>query len=69
MSIQADTLMGTLTVSENIAFSAALRLPSTCTWNDRKEKVHKVINELGLKKVADTKVRNYFSWWNRVCTV
>jgi len=49
--------MGTLTVSENIAFSAALRLPSTCIWNDRKEKVHKVINELGLKKVADSKVR------------
>ena len=48
--------MGTLTVRENIAFSAAMRLPSTSTWNDRKERVCQVIDELGLKEVADSKV-------------
>jgi len=48
--------MGTLSVRENIAFSAALRLPSKCTWTDRKERVQQVIEELGLTDVADNKV-------------
>ena len=48
--------MGTLSVRENIAFSATLRLPSVYTWTDKKEKVHQVIEELGLTKVADSKV-------------
>ena len=48
--------MGTLTVRENIAFSAALRLPSVYTWTDRKERVRQVIEELGLTEVADSKV-------------
>ena len=48
--------MGTLTVRENIAFSAALRLPSTYTREDRRQKVDFVIKELGLTTVADKKV-------------
>jgi len=48
--------MGTLSVRENIAFSAALRLPSKYTWTDRKERVQQVIEELGLTDVADSKV-------------
>ena len=48
--------MGTLTVRENFHFSAALRLPSHVTYKQRKERVEKVINELGLTKCADTKV-------------
>jgi len=48
--------MGTLTVRENIAFSAALRLPSMYTRRDRGQKVNQVIKELGLTHVADSKV-------------
>ena len=68
--------MGTLSVRENIAFSAALRLPSVYTRTDRKERVRQVIEELGLTEVADSKVIitvnlfsyfiNYLLGWNRV---
>ena len=37
-------------------FSAALRLPASYSWSDRKEKVDKVIDELGLLKVAKSRV-------------
>lgn len=52
--------MGTLTVRENFAFSAALRLPSTVTNENRKEKIEEVIKDLGLKRCADTKVSAFF---------
>ena len=39
-------------------FSAALRLPESYTWADRKEKVETAIDELGLRKVADSRVKN-----------
>ena len=48
--------MGTLTVRENLAFSAALRLPSNMSSKERKQRVEKVILELGLTACADTKV-------------
>lgn len=48
--------MGTLSVRENLHFSAALRLPSHMTHKQRKERVEKVIDELGLKRCANTKV-------------
>ena len=55
---QDDLLMGTLTVRENIAFSAALRLPhSALSRKQRAVKVETVINELGLSDIADSKVR------------
>ncbi|XP_065906229.1 broad substrate specificity ATP-binding cassette transporter ABCG2-like [Dysidea avara] len=54
--VQDDVVMGTLTVRENIAFSAALRLPSTYTRRDRRQKVDLVIKELGLTHVADSKI-------------
>ena len=38
-------------------FSAALRLPTSYTWAERKEKVDTVIDELGLQKVADSRVK------------
>ena len=53
---QDDIMMATLTVRENLHFSASLRLPSHTTRTQRKERVEKVINELGLTKCADTKV-------------
>lgn len=48
--------MGGLTVRENFAFSAALRLPAHITKADIHEKIQNVISELGLKSCADTKV-------------
>ena len=48
--------MGTLTVKENLFFSAALRLPSSIPWSEKKERVNKVIKQLGLTNCADTKV-------------
>uniref|UniRef100_A0A8C6X6M9 Broad substrate specificity ATP-binding cassette transporter ABCG2 n=1 Tax=Naja naja TaxID=35670 RepID=A0A8C6X6M9_NAJNA len=48
--VQDDVVMGTLTVRENFQFSAALRLPKTV----------KIIKELGLTKVADSKVGTQF---------
>ena len=48
--------MGTLTVRENIAFSAALRLSARYSGKERKQKVDHVIKELGLTNVADNKV-------------
>ena len=56
--------MGTLTVRENLHFSAALRLPATTSWRQRRERVEKVINELGLSACADTKVHTYWSLLN-----
>jgi len=56
LSTQDDVAMGTLTVRENIAFSAALRLPSKYTRRERRQKVDLVIKELGLTHVADSKV-------------
>lgn len=50
--------MGTLTVRENIAFSAALRLTSRYNGKERRERVDHVIEELGLTHVANSKVTN-----------
>uniref|UniRef100_A0A1I8G170 Broad substrate specificity ATP-binding cassette transporter ABCG2 n=1 Tax=Macrostomum lignano TaxID=282301 RepID=A0A1I8G170_9PLAT len=54
--VQDDIVMGTLTVRENLSFSAALRLPGNTSAHVRKEKVDNVIQELGLSKVADSKI-------------
>ena len=48
--------MGTLTVRENLTFSAALRLPSYLSFKQQKEKVDSVIEELGLTDCQHTKV-------------
>lgn len=53
--------MGTLTVRENIAFSAALRLSSEYNWNDRKDKVNQILEELALTEVADSKVGTLYN--------
>lgn len=52
--------MGTLTVRENIMFSANLRLPSKTYSKQRvKDVVEKVIEELGLESCANTLVSMY----------
>ncbi len=53
---QDDVVMGTLTVRENLHFSAALRLPSHMTRQQRKERVERVIDELKLQQCANSKV-------------
>uniref|UniRef100_A0A8C1NPU2 ATP-binding cassette, sub-family G (WHITE), member 2a n=1 Tax=Cyprinus carpio TaxID=7962 RepID=A0A8C1NPU2_CYPCA len=54
--LQDDVVMGTLTVRENLRFSAALRLPTSIRQREKDEKVEKLIQELGLSKVADSRV-------------
>jgi len=56
--VQDDVVMGTLTVRENLAFSASLRLPSEYSSHDRKARVEMIISDLGLDDCADTKVGN-----------
>ncbi|GAB5570644.1 broad substrate specificity ATP-binding cassette transporter ABCG2 isoform X1 [Prionailurus iriomotensis] len=58
--VQDDVVMGTLTVRENLQFSAALRLPTTMTTNEKNMRINRVIQELGLDKVADSKVGTQF---------
>ncbi|KAK3736955.1 hypothetical protein RRG08_009434 [Elysia crispata] len=53
---QEDVMMSTLTVRENITFSASLRLPSSYNSAARRRKVNEVISELDLEKCADTKI-------------
>uniref|UniRef100_A0A8C2XA83 ATP-binding cassette, sub-family G (WHITE), member 2a n=1 Tax=Cyclopterus lumpus TaxID=8103 RepID=A0A8C2XA83_CYCLU len=54
--VQDDVVMGTLTVRENFRFSAALRLPKSVSQKEKEEKVEKLIQELGLGRVADSRV-------------
>ncbi|XP_036968904.1 broad substrate specificity ATP-binding cassette transporter ABCG2-like [Acanthopagrus latus] len=54
--VQDDVVMGTLTVRENFTFSAALRLPASVSQKEKDQKVEKLIQELGLGRVADSKV-------------
>ncbi|XP_068544011.1 broad substrate specificity ATP-binding cassette transporter ABCG2-like [Anas acuta] len=54
--VQDDVVMGTMTVRENLHFSAALRLPSSISFQEKEERVTQIISELGLSKVANSKV-------------
>ncbi|KAJ6655405.1 hypothetical protein lerEdw1_005402 [Lerista edwardsae] len=58
--VQDDVVMGTLTVRENFQFSAALRLSRTVREQEKEERVNQIIKELGLTKVADSKVGTQF---------
>ncbi|NWU97191.1 ABCG2 protein, partial [Upupa epops] len=58
--VQDDVVMGTLTVRENLTFSAALRLPKSVKEEEKKERVNQILKELGLSKVADSKVGTQF---------
>ena len=53
---QDDVVMGTLTVRENLLFSANLRLPKSLQAAERRDIVDDTIEELGLTACADTKV-------------
>ncbi|XP_057699323.1 broad substrate specificity ATP-binding cassette transporter ABCG2d [Corythoichthys intestinalis] len=54
--VQEDVVMGTLTVRENLRFSAALRLPACVSEREKELRVNRLITELGLAKVANCKV-------------
>ena len=53
---QDDVVMGTLTVRENLMFSANLRLPKSYSAAEKSGKVNDTIEELGLSACANTKV-------------
>lgn len=57
---QDDIISGTLTVRENLMFSANIRLSSTVPADERKERVSKIIHDLGLEMCADTKIGTEF---------
>ena len=52
--------MGTLTVRENLHFSAALRLPGKPSKQERKERVEATLSDLGLYNVAESMVGKPF---------
>ncbi|CAF1473262.1 unnamed protein product [Adineta steineri] len=58
--VQDDIISGTLTVRENLMFSANVRLPADVTNNERQIRVTKVIQDLGLELCADTKMGTEF---------
>ncbi|XP_072165159.1 broad substrate specificity ATP-binding cassette transporter ABCG2-like [Diadema setosum] len=58
--VQDDVVMGTLTIRENLEFSAALRLPKEIKKAEREERVEDALRELGLSHVADSKVGTEF---------
>ncbi|XP_070612794.1 broad substrate specificity ATP-binding cassette transporter ABCG2-like isoform X1 [Erythrolamprus reginae] len=59
--VQDDIVMGTLTVRENLMFSAALRLPLSTTKYEKNQRVEQILKELDLTRVADSKVGTYFT--------
>ncbi|XP_044047465.1 broad substrate specificity ATP-binding cassette transporter ABCG2b isoform X3 [Siniperca chuatsi] len=59
--VQDDILMGTLTVRENLLFSANLRLnPQHHSSTDKNSRVDAIIQDLGLTDCADTKIGTEF---------
>ena len=59
--VQDDIVSGTLSVRENLAFSANLRLSKHTTREQKTSIVRNVIEQLGLEKCADTKVGTEYS--------
>ena len=49
--------MGTLTVRENLHFSASLRLSRKLSKRERSKRVEETLSDLGLSHVAESKVR------------
>lgn len=58
--VQDDIISGTLTVRENLMFSANVRLSDDVSNTERQERVTKVIQDLGLESCADTRVGTEF---------
>lgn len=58
--VQDDIVCGTLTVRENIMFSANVRLPTTMSLEEKQNTVNEVLSQLGLEKCADSAVGTEF---------
>ncbi|CAF2953683.1 unnamed protein product [Rotaria sp. Silwood2] len=58
--VQDDILSGTLTVRENLAFSANVRLSANVSLKTKSSIVDEVIRQLNLEKCADSNVGNEF---------
>ncbi|KAF6035126.1 ABCG2 [Bugula neritina] len=58
--VQDDVVMTTLTVRENLQFSADLRLSKEVSHKERVDRVQAVINQLSLGNCADTRIGNEF---------
>jgi ATP-binding cassette, subfamily G (WHITE), member 2 len=56
--VQDDIISGTLTVRENLMFSADLRLSSNVSRVERIDRVDKVLDDMGLAECANTRVGN-----------
>lgn len=57
---QDDALPGFYTVRETLQFYADLKLPSSVTKEQKRQRVNSVLEELGLEKVADSRVGTQF---------
>ncbi|XP_052591567.1 ATP-binding cassette sub-family G member 3-like isoform X2 [Peromyscus californicus insignis] len=55
---QNDEVMQTVTVRDNIEFSAALRLPMTVTRDERRRRIDEILELLHLDKVENVKPRS-----------
>ena len=58
--VQDDIYSGTLTVRENLMFSANVRLPAGVSTAERASRVARVIRDLGLESCADTRMGTEF---------
>ncbi|KAL6053368.1 ATPase, variant 2 [Balamuthia mandrillaris] len=54
--MQEETLLSNLTPRELLTYAAYLRLPRTMPWKDKRDRVVKVLEVLGLMRCADTRV-------------
>lgn len=57
---QEDIFTGTLTVRENLLFSANLRLPKTVTAEEKNTRVLRIISDLSLESCANTRMGTDF---------
>lgn len=55
-----DLISGTLTVRENLLFSANIRLPRSINKTERIKRVNDIINDLDLQSCADTLIGTAF---------
>jgi len=51
-------ITSTLTVKENIAFSAFIRMSANSTAKEREQRIHDILEKMNLEECADTRV-NY----------
>jgi ATP-binding cassette subfamily G (WHITE) protein 2 len=55
-----DIISGTLTVRENLIFSANVRLPDSIKMIERINRVNKILSDLNLESCADTLIGTDF---------